>query len=53
MEACRKFFGVKEGQSAMDFGREVFALTNPDRVEIAAGLKLNGFNIFPETIVKK
>ena len=53
MSACKTFFGLMPGQGAMDFGRELLALTNPDRAEIAAGLAANGYNIDPKTIEKK
>ena len=38
MSACRDFFGLKEGQTSMDFAKEVKALTEADRAEITAGL---------------
>ena len=47
MQACREFFGQKEGQSAMQFGKEVMALTPEDKVEIAKGLVQNGYAIEP------
>lgn len=50
MQACREFFGVKEGQRPLDFGKEVQALTQKDRKEIADGLIANGYDIDPATI---
>jgi hypothetical protein len=38
VEACRKFFGLKDGQSPMDFLKEIKQLTPVDRAEIAAGI---------------
>lgn len=43
--ACREFFGVKEGQTALDFGKELKQLTEQDRKEITAGLEQNGYTI--------
>ena len=51
MQACREFFGVREGQRPLDFGKEVQALAPADRQEIAAGLVANGFDINPDTVV--
>ncbi len=45
MAACRDFFGLKEGQSSLDFGREYKALTEADKAEIKAGLEQNGYEI--------
>ena len=40
------FFGLKEGQSRPDFFRDEYKyLTSADRVEIAAGLRANGYRI--------
>ena len=50
MQACREFFGVKTGQRPLEFGREVQALTQKDREEIAAGLVANGYEIDGATI---
>jgi hypothetical protein len=33
--ACKRFFGIREGESLMDFNTEVKALTNADRAEMA------------------
>ena len=51
LQACREFFGYKPDQKAIDFAKEVKFLTNDDRREIADGLKKNGFDIDPSTIV--
>jgi hypothetical protein len=45
MAACRDFFGVKEGQTAMDFGKELKQLNEADRAEIKAGLEKIGYEI--------
>jgi hypothetical protein len=45
MAACRDFFGVREGQTAVDFGKELKQLTEADRAEIKAGLQQNGYEI--------
>lgn len=45
MSACRDFFGLKDGQTAMDFGKEIKALTDADRAEISAGLASHGYKI--------
>jgi hypothetical protein len=45
MSACRDFFGTKEGQTAMDFGKELKQLTEADRAEIKAGLQSLGYVI--------
>lgn len=45
MAACRDFFGLKDGQSAMDFGKELKQLTEADRAEIKAGLVGFGYEI--------
>lgn len=41
VEACRTFFGLKQGQSPMDFLKEIKQLTPEDRKEIAEGLSKN------------
>lgn len=53
MAACKEFFGLKPDQKPLEFGKELQALTNDDRKEIAAGLIANGFNIDPSTIERK
>lgn len=45
MSACRDFFGVKPGQTAVQFGKEVMALNDSDRKEIAEGLAQHGYEI--------
>jgi hypothetical protein len=52
MQACRDFFGLKEGQTAMQFGQEVKALTEDDRKEITAGLQAQGYSIVAATLAK-
>lgn len=39
MAACREFFGQREGTTALDFGKEVKALTPDDRKEMAPQLE--------------
>lgn len=53
MGACKDFFGFHPDQPALAFAKEIKALPNPDRVEIADGLTKNGYNIDPTTIVTK
>lgn len=53
MTACRNFFGLREGQKPIEFGKEIQALTNEDRVEIADGLRKNGIEIDEATVIKK
>jgi hypothetical protein len=46
MAACVEFFGVKEGQTKLAFGKEVQALTPDDRAEITKMLiEQEGYNI--------
>ncbi len=45
MQACRDFFGLHAGQSAMSFGAEIKALSDDDRKEIMQGLEQQGYNI--------
>jgi hypothetical protein len=45
MAACRDFFGLKDGQTAMEFGKELKQLTDKDREEIKAGLAAIGYEI--------
>lgn len=45
MSACRDYFGTKEGQTAMDFGKELKQLTEADRAEIKQGLEAIGYVI--------
>lgn len=43
MSACRIFFGLKPGQTPIEFGRELQALSPQDRDYITTGLEQNGF----------
>lgn len=45
MAACRDYFGLMPGQTAMDFGKELKQLSDADRAEIKAGLEANGYEI--------
>jgi len=45
--AAKDFVGLKDGQTALDFGKEVWKLTPEDRAEITAGLEQNGYKILP------
>ena len=45
MAACKDFFGLKEGETSMQFAQEIKALTEQDRAEIRAGLVQNGYEI--------
>jgi hypothetical protein len=45
MAACKDFFGLHAGQTGMEFGREIKALTEVDRQEIKKGLEMNGYEI--------
>lgn len=45
MASCRDFFGLKEGQTAMEFGKELKELTDKDRSEIKEGLQKLGYEI--------
>ncbi len=38
MQACMRFFGLKDGQTKLQFGQEVKALTTQDREDMAPGL---------------
>lgn len=49
MAACKDFFGLKEGQKPLEFGREVQALTAEDKAEIKSGLEKNGYEILQAT----
>ena len=35
MAACKRFFGFKEGQGLTDFGAEIKAVSDKDRLELA------------------
>lgn len=39
MSACIQFFGLKEGQTKLQFGQEVKQLTLQDRAEMTPGLE--------------
>lgn len=45
MQGCKDFFGMKEGQTPIQFLHEVQKFTEQDREEIKAGLKKHGYNI--------
>ena len=45
LAACKDFFGLKDGQLALDFGKEYKLLTDADKKEISAGLEKNGYKI--------
>ncbi len=45
MSACKDFFGLKPGQTAIQFLAEYKQLTDADKVEISAGLEHNGYKI--------
>lgn len=38
MSACVRFFGQKEGQTKLQLGQEVKALTPQDRIDMTPGL---------------
>lgn len=50
MAACKDFFGLKPGQTALEFGKEIKALTDLDKAEIRAGLEKNGYKIMQAVI---
>lgn len=41
--AFKDFFGLKTGQTLMQFKAEIDQLTDEDRAEIVAGLEANGY----------
>lgn len=43
--AMKDFFGLKPGQNAADFMKEVRALDDADRAYFKAGLEKNGYEI--------
>jgi len=45
MQACKDFFGLHNGQTTMEFAKEIKALTDDDRKEIRAGLEQSGYEI--------
>lgn len=42
MGACKDFFGLRPGQTALEFAKEVRALNDADKEEIKAGLEATG-----------
>ncbi len=50
MAACRDFFGLHPGETSLQFGAEVKALTQSDREEITLGLQQNGYTIRPSNL---
>lgn len=50
MQACKDYFGLLSGTTAVDFAKEVKQLTPADRVEITAGLVQNGYEIVTGTV---
>jgi len=50
MQACKDYFGLLPGTTAVDFAKEVKQLTPADRVEITAGLVQNGYEIVAGTV---
>ena len=50
LSASIDFFGLKEGQTRMEFARDEYKkLTDADKKEIAEGLSKNGYTIKQET----
>ena len=47
MGACRAHFGVRDGQTNVQFGKEVQQLSPADRAEIQKGLEQLGYEITP------
>ena len=45
MSACRDFFGLHPGETALQFGQEIKQLTTEDRAEIKEGLEKLGYEI--------
>lgn len=45
LAAARDFFGQKEGQTALEFGKEYQKLSADDKSEISDGLKKLGYTI--------
>lgn len=51
LSAAIHFFGLREGQGRMQFGKEEWiVLPNPDKLEVANGLVANGYHIDPKTM---
>lgn len=51
MQACKDFFGLQDGQTPMQFAKEVKQLTSEDRAEISIGLEKNGYFIVQATAI--
>jgi hypothetical protein len=51
MQACRDFFGLKPGQTGLQFGQEYKALSDSDRNEIKAGLEAKGYEIIASGVL--
>jgi len=47
LSATKSFFGLKEGQSSLDFAKEIKALDQGERVEIYDMLKAKGIDCDP------
>lgn len=45
MAACKDYFGLKPGQTSLEFGKEIKELSQADREEIKAGLESQGYEI--------
>lgn len=45
LAAARDFFGLKSGQTSIQFAAEVKELTDVDRQEIKQGLEANGYKL--------
>lgn len=45
MAACKDYFGLKEGQTSLQFAHEIKQLTEQDRAEIKEGLEGVGYEI--------
>lgn len=50
MAACKDYFGLRPGQTALDFGKEIKLLTDADKAEIRAGLEKNGYEILQAAV---
>lgn len=53
MAACMQYFGVREGQTKLQFGQEVKALTPQDRADMIPGLEKNLSAINGEPVTVK
>jgi hypothetical protein len=49
MMKCKEFFGLRPGQTAMEFGKELQQLTYEDKQEIHAQLNAQGHVCDPPT----